>query len=213
MSVISPPPPGPPSDLETDIQLRELYGRQFNGQIEAYMLPADAPEHNRLKLQHDSLRLYRGALYANPSLVRAVLTEDKGVQRGCRPRPMILDVGTGTGRWLVADITCLVRNLCFIARLYTRAIEMAQEFPNADVVGFDVVPPAVLPNEGLPPNCRLLVKDLNGGMTEWENQIDVLHARSVEGGVDDFDSFLYDCARCLKPNGILLLSTGSVVSR
>lgn len=58
------------------------------------MLPADAPEHARLDMQHEALRLYRDGMYASPALVKAVLSE---TQRS--PRPMILDIGTGTGKW------------------------------------------------------------------------------------------------------------------
>lgn len=88
---------------------------------------------------------------------------------------------------------------------------MAKEFPHANVVGFDLVPSAATLTERLPENCHLELKDLNGGMVEWQDQVDVLHARSIDGGVDDFDAFLYNCARCLRPNGVLLLVTGSFV--
>jgi cyclopropane fatty-acyl-phospholipid synthase-like methyltransferase len=47
----------------------------------------------------------------------------------------ILDVGTGTGIW---------------------AVEMAEKFPNAKVLGIDLSP---IQPEWVPPNCRFIVDD------------------------------------------------------
>lgn len=90
---------------------------------------------------------------------------------------------------------------------------MALEFPGATVVGIDLAPAKL--NTGkvqLPANCRYEVHDANSGLDDWTGAVDVLHARSIEPGVRDYDLFLYDSARCLKPNGVLLLITGIAVS-
>jgi len=163
-------------------EVRELHGRYINRHKE-YMLPADRIEHARLDLQHQVLRLHLKSLYDEPRLVKQALTRD--AQR----RATVLDVGTGSGSW---------------------AVDMAQEFPHADVIGIDLVLPTMAKNgQTLPTNCRLQIGDANAPLSEWEAGVDVLHARSVEAGIRDFDLFLYQSARCLRPGGVLLLGSGS----
>lgn len=61
------------------------------------------------------LKLYTGGLYWSVEHVRRILaprTEGSGP-------PTVLDIGTGSGSW---------------------AIDMAEEFPHAQVVGMDVAP-------------------------------------------------------------------------
>lgn len=61
----------PDSYSHSSTALRQLHGREFNASNKLYMLPADAPEQDRLDIQHEALRLYRQSLYPNPYLVKA----------------------------------------------------------------------------------------------------------------------------------------------
>ncbi|KAG8896659.1 hypothetical protein FRC01_011685, partial [Tulasnella sp. 417] len=70
---------------------KTLHGRAFNNQSDLYLLPADDHEHSRLDLQHLSLRLHLGSLYASKHLVEAALKPDPDFP------PAVLDVGTGSG--------------------------------------------------------------------------------------------------------------------
>ena len=105
-----------------------MYGRERTRGI-PYVMPTDLEEMNRLDLQHYMLGYALHGNYAAPI---------------SHPRS-ILDVGTGTGRW--------VR-------------EMAQTFPQADVIGVDVnLPPAdALAKEGKedvrPPNYTFVQANL-----------------------------------------------------
>ncbi|KAG8962454.1 hypothetical protein FRC00_009443 [Tulasnella sp. 408] len=82
----------------------------------AYSLPADAQaEQNRLNVQHYMLKTLVDGLYVVPDLVKKALDPTQRCQK-CG----VLDVGTGSGIW---------------------AVEMAKEFPSADVVGMDLVNP------------------------------------------------------------------------
>jgi ubiquinone/menaquinone biosynthesis C-methylase UbiE len=56
----------------------------------------------------------------------------------------VLDVGTGSGRW---------------------AIEVAMEYPTAEVLGLDISITA--PNFPTPKNCRFVVGDLTKGLSEF----------------------------------------------
>jgi tRNA G46 methylase TrmB len=82
---------------------------------------ADAEERGRLDLQHQMVCLTFNGLYPAPAEVERVLAP-----RMDGPRPKVLDVGTGSGIW---------------------AIEMAEQFPHADVTGIDIV--EVKPNRSL----------------------------------------------------------------
>ena len=73
----------------------------------------------------------------------------------------ILDVGSGTGRW---------------------ALEMAQLFPNAKVVGTDLVEPeakaeSVLGNASLPPNYTFVPGNILEGLPFPDNTFDFVHMR------------------------------------
>ncbi|KZO94087.1 S-adenosyl-L-methionine-dependent methyltransferase [Calocera viscosa TUFC12733] len=93
----------------------------------------------------------------------------------------ILDIGTGTGAW---------------------AVEMAAEFPEAQVVGVDLAP--IQGGRPLPENCRFEMDDVNMGMSHFYNQFDVIHARHVCSGITDYPKFIRDVAGMLRPGGLAL---------
>ena len=95
-----------------------------------------------------------------------------------------------------------------------RVIDMAREFPHAEIVGMDFVPPAGINNMvDLPPNCRFEVDDANESMVHYEQKFNVVHVRSADPGINDFESFLYEMARTMRPGGVLLLCTAIPVCR
>ncbi|KAG8931451.1 hypothetical protein FRC01_001275 [Tulasnella sp. 417] len=163
---------------------KTMHGRAFNTQSDLYMLPADTHEHSRLDIQHLALRLHLGSLYASKHLVEAAL------QPNPYAKPAVLDVGTGSGRW---------------------ALDMAIQFPHADVVGLDIVPPVLLTDADVPDNCRFEVDDANLSFAHYESAFNVVHVRSVDPGINDFESWFYEIARTLRPNGVLLLVNGHPV--
>ena len=77
----------------------------------------------------------------------------------------VLDLGTGTGIW---------------------AIEVADEYPSAEVLGIDLSP---IQQNWVPPNCRFEVNDFE---LEWEYKkpFDFIHSRNLGGSVRDFPQFL-----------------------
>ncbi|KAG8955733.1 hypothetical protein FRC04_007724 [Tulasnella sp. 424] len=171
----------PPDELRMQFPgYQTLFGRAFN-QSDHYMLPADDDEHSRLDMQHLALRLHLNSLYPSKHLV------DHALREGQEPPPAVLDVGTGSGRW---------------------AIDMALQFPHVEVVGLDLVPPATVTETSVPPNCRFEVDDANLSFEHYDNCFNVVHMRSSEPGINDFQGFLYEIARTLRPGGVLLLVTG-----
>jgi ubiquinone/menaquinone biosynthesis C-methylase UbiE len=104
-----------------------------------YMLPNDDSEIDRLDLQHYMLRYTLKGNYLAP------ITEPAH----------ILDVGSGTGRWLT---------------------EMAQEFPQAELFGVDLS----LPEEGktiFPANCHFQKANALNGLPFEDNSFDFIHQR------------------------------------
>ncbi|EAW14444.1 class I SAM-dependent methyltransferase [Aspergillus clavatus NRRL 1] len=90
----------------------------------------------------------------------------------------ILDVGTGTGIW---------------------ALEMADDFPDAEIVGTDLSP---IQPSWAPPNCVFNVDDAESDWTFTpEEAFDYIHSRSMHGGIADWNRFLRQAYAHTKPGG------------
>ncbi|PWW72489.1 S-adenosyl-L-methionine-dependent methyltransferase [Tuber magnatum] len=99
-------------------------------------------------------------------------------QGGHRMR-RVLDIGTGTGAW---------------------AIEMAEEFPDARVIGNDlsrIQPPWA------PKNCEFEIDDVESDWTYPENHFDFIHLRSLSGCFKDWDMVLRRCYVHTAPGGYI----------
>jgi SAM-dependent methyltransferase len=83
---------------------------------------------------------------------------------------------------------------------------MAKKFSNCEVIGIDVAPVPVEP-ENLPPNCHFEMDDIQLGLGHFHlpsNQFDLIHARFISGGLQDFRKALKDVMQCLKPGGLII---------
>ena len=90
-----------------------------------------------------------------------------------------LDVGTGTGLW---------------------AIDFADQYPSASVIGTDLSP---IQPHWLPPNLRFEVDDCEAEWTFGEGRFDYIHVRSLFGAICDWPRFYAQAMRALKPGGYL----------
>lgn len=88
----------------------------------------------------------------------------------------VLDIGTGTGIW---------------------AIDLADELPNAEIVGTDISP---IQPAWIPPNCQFYIEDAEG---EWsfEEPFDFVHGRVLCGGIADWPTFYARAFQNIKPGG------------
>ncbi|KAI5816663.1 S-adenosyl-L-methionine-dependent methyltransferase [Pyronema omphalodes] len=98
----------------------------------------------------------------------------------------ILDIGTGTGIW---------------------AIDMADKYPMAEVIGTDLSP---IQPDWVPANCRFEVDD---AMLEWtfkEDSFDFIHCRNIASGVSDWNHLISEIMRCTTPGGYVELGEYSL---
>ncbi|KAL1747532.1 S-adenosyl-L-methionine-dependent methyltransferase [Schizophyllum fasciatum] len=160
-----------------------LHGRFLNKMNTTYMLPADDDEVRRSELHHRMLQfVFHGKNYVGP--VNHVLRPMPGVQR------RVLDIGTGGGMW---------------------AIQMADEFPSAEVIGVDVAP--IQPRE-VPSNCTFELCDCNQSSLPYpDGYFDFIHARTVHTGFVDYPQFIRECARLLRPGGLIVLIEPDITPR
>ena len=89
----------------------------------------------------------------------------------------VLDLGTGTGIW---------------------AIDFADEFPSALVIGTDLSP--IQPNI-VPPNCIFYVDDIESEWTFSSETFDYIHGRSLGGSIVNFELLYRQIYDNLKPGG------------
>lgn len=96
-----------------------------------------------------------------------------------RPR-RILDCGYGCGSW---------------------AIDVAEQYPNCEVIGIDMYPYPI-PNV-FPRNLDLQVDDLNSPSTFPTNHFDMVHSRMMSGGIhaNRWAGYMQDILRVLQPRG------------
>ncbi|KAG8908738.1 hypothetical protein FRB99_002976 [Tulasnella sp. 403] len=100
----------------------ERHGRQFHSGTAQYFLPADMVEMQRLRRQHECLRLLlNGSNHFGPIVDR--------LQPG--PRKRVVDLGSGSGIWIES---------------------MADDFEHVRFIGIDLVPATrQSPENGIPP--------------------------------------------------------------
>lgn len=150
-------------------------------------MPNDEEEQDRLAFMHHLFKLLTGGeLYRSPITQNLVQPDqaqpnlpDQGQDQGQGRQPRrILDIGTGTGIW---------------------AMEMAEDFPGAEIVGTDLSP--IQPNWA-PPNCRFFIDDVESDWTFTQDEaFDYIHARNLAGGVADWGRLLRQAYNHVKPGG------------
>ncbi|KAK2029168.1 methyltransferase [Colletotrichum zoysiae] len=89
----------------------------------------------------------------------------------------VLDLGTGTGIW---------------------AIDFADEYPSADVIGVDISP---IQPEWVPSNCKFQIDDFEQTWTWPLDHFDLIHGRNLESCISDVPKFFEQAFAHTRPNG------------
>ncbi|CCE31633.1 uncharacterized protein CPUR_05486 [Claviceps purpurea 20.1] len=121
------------------------------------------------QLESEELCHYYMKILLDDKLFLAPLEEDK-IHR-------VLDVGTGSGIW---------------------AIELADRFPNASVIGTDIFP---CQPHWVPPNVRFEIDDATLEWTWDANHFDFIHIRHIMAGIQGWTALFKEAYRCCAPGG------------
>ncbi len=135
-----------------------------------YILPPTAAEENRLDFQHQMLYRALGRNYGAP----------------LRQPQKILDVGCGTGRWVV---------------------EMAMQFPQANLTGIDITPvnvTALLAQITPPPDNLVFIQgDILQGLPFAPASFDYVHQRFLSAALPEgqWPRVIQEIVRVVHPGG------------
>ncbi|KAI5808397.1 S-adenosyl-L-methionine-dependent methyltransferase [Pyronema omphalodes] len=155
-----------------------------------YLLPTDEKEQDRYvetRLEAPLVGNNVGDFIKGPNRldlnheIMRMVWDDKLHQAPIHEPRRILDIGTGTGIW---------------------AIDMADEYPMAEVIGTDLSP---IQPDCVPVNCHFVVDD---AMLEWtfkDDSIDFIHCRNIASGVSDWNHLITEIMRCTSPGGYVEL--------
>jgi len=144
------------------------HGRRYHGFREgAYIYPNDDSEQDRLDIFHKIFLVAR-----NGELHRAPISTHTP---GFGPL-RILDLGTGTGIW---------------------AIEMADKYPTAEIIGTDLSP---IQPKWIPPNIRFQVSDFESEWTFGRATFDLIHLRMGIGSISSYRALYRKVFEHLKPH-------------
>ena len=94
----------------------------------------------------------------------------------------ILDLGTGSGIW---------------------AVDMADRFPSAEVLGFDI---AAIQPLWIPPNCQFEILDVETDWLQRKDSFDFIHGREFIFAIRDWPALISQAYEHLKPGGYLELA-------
>ena len=136
-----------------------------------YLLPCDATERDRLDIMHQLFKVARGK---ERRLLNAPFQASTSSVPGDAPR--ILDLGCGTGIWL---------------------LDMAEIYPEAECLGVDLHhmgPPSVLDNVTLRGNM-----DYETPWSLGERSWDLIHLQCALGSVSSWEALYQKIIRHLKP--------------
>lgn len=78
--------------------------------------------------------------------------------------------------------------------------DMADQFPEAEVVGVDLSPTQPT---WIPQSCRFDIDDASQEWTFKDNTFDYIHIRFMAGCFKDWVKLYRECYRCLKPGGFV----------
>jgi trans-aconitate methyltransferase len=142
-------------------------GRRYHAHREGQcLLPNDDREQERLNLAHHVFKLILGG-----GLFRAPVD----------PR-RVLDIGTGTGNWV---------------------IDIADQYPQSEAIGLDLSP---IQPSWLPANCKFDIDDAeNQWLFDPHKRFDFIHSRAMAGSISDWPKLLNQAYKHLDPGGWLEL--------
>jgi ubiquinone/menaquinone biosynthesis C-methylase UbiE len=149
----------------------------------------DEEEERRLNIQHRGWKATNGGKNYVAPMDQALGMHGDGKR--------IIDIGTGTSP------EYHVQSLMSGTGIW--AVEMAREFPKAQVVGLDLVPYAT--NElDLPSNLELVLGDCAQGLAYPDGHFDIVHARLIVGGIRDWKALLDEVVRITKRGGLMVFA-------
>jgi SAM-dependent methyltransferase len=157
------------SVMSSVFRFREENGRTYHAyraEEAAYFMPNDERENERLDLQHHMcVRMQDNRLYVCPA-------------GSDRPLTRVLDLGTGTGIWVV---------------------DFADEHPEVSVAGVDLSP---IQPDCVPPNAEFFIDDVE---SEWNyhTKFDFIYGRMLTGSIRDWPKLMTQAFDNLNPGGYI----------
>ncbi|CEI63417.1 unnamed protein product [Fusarium venenatum] len=161
------------------LEYRKFQGRTFHSEKydTEYFAPNDEQQRESIDISHHYLLLLLDGKLSLAHLNNDLEASHQICFHRCLELTKVLDIGTGTGIW---------------------AIDFADQYPNAEVIGTDLSP---IQPSWVPPNVKFDLEDATRDWSWSENSFDFVHMRYLIGAISDWGVLFKEAFRCCKPGG------------
>jgi len=171
------PSPAPSVYSVTDSIIAQSFTDEYGRKLNSYSNVYRLPaDEEEITRLRNQHYFFTEVMGRYPPGLQELLAEEPDVDKA------VLDLGCGCGTWIM---------------------DLARDFPHVRAVGIDLIP---VQAADMPFNCRSEIDDINLGLEHFYGEFDVVHARLISSGIQDYAALVEQVAHVVRPNGLVSFS-------